>query len=98
MPSTEATFSAFAQSLAIGMPLSVYANVQEVPDIIVISAIVSVIVGLVICIVSGTRDKLSELQRINQPTPEVIGAEFDYQDFETPREKKATKVVSIASR
>lgn len=46
-------FWAIILSLIIGTPLSIYANVKDDPNLIVIAAVLSVAIGLVICISSG---------------------------------------------
>ena len=46
-------FWAIVLSLGIGTPLSIYANVKDDPYLIVAAAILSVVIGLVICLVAG---------------------------------------------
>lgn len=46
-------FWAVLLSLAIGTPLSLYANVTENPHLIVVAAVASVVVGLLVCLVAG---------------------------------------------
>lgn len=40
-------------SVGLGTPLSIYANVTDNPFLIVISALISVLIGLVVCLISG---------------------------------------------
>ena len=46
-------FWAVATSLVIGLPMSIYANVVENTDLIVLSTVLSVGIGLVVCLVAG---------------------------------------------
>ncbi|MEZ4753549.1 MAG: hypothetical protein R3A13_04465 [Bdellovibrionota bacterium] len=48
---------AVSLSLLIGTPLSIYANVNNDPYLVVVAAITSVLVGLIICLVSGFANK-----------------------------------------
>ena len=52
LPSAGA-FWAVTLGLALGTPLSIYANVTESPHLIVVAAAVSVVVGLVVCLATG---------------------------------------------
>jgi SSS family solute:Na+ symporter len=45
-------FWAITLSLIIGTPLSIYANVKDDPYLVVLAAVLSVVIGLVICIAS----------------------------------------------
>jgi len=47
-------------SLLVGTPLSVYANVKEDPYLIVAAAVLSVVVGLLVCIISGLANRQKE--------------------------------------
>jgi len=46
-------FLAVILSLGIGTPLSIYANVIDNPYLIVAAAVLSVVIGLVVCLISG---------------------------------------------
>ena len=48
-----AAFLAVALSLVIGLPLSIYANVVENVNLIVLAAVLSATIGLVVCLVGG---------------------------------------------
>src|SRR5262249_51403432 len=50
-------FWAVVLSLAIGTPLSIYANVVDNPYLIVAAAILSVMIGLIVCLCSGAMNK-----------------------------------------
>ncbi len=51
--SKNGAFLAVALSLVIGLPLSVYANVVGNVNLIVLAAVLSVAVGLVVCLIAG---------------------------------------------
>jgi SSS family transporter len=65
-------FWAIALSLAIGTPLSIYANVVDNPYAIVIAAVLSVLVGFVICVVSGLFNKKPPFDYAHLHQPEAI--------------------------
>ncbi|NDE90765.1 MAG: hypothetical protein EB059_06455 [Alphaproteobacteria bacterium] len=44
-------------SFLIGLPMSIYANASENPHLIVVSALLSVAVGLIVCLYDGLRNK-----------------------------------------
>lgn len=44
-------------SIGIGLPLSIYANIKEDTDLIVLSAVVSFFIGLIICLFDGLSNK-----------------------------------------
>ncbi len=46
-------FWAVTLSLVIGLPLSVYANITENVNLIVLSSVLSVVIGLITCLVAG---------------------------------------------
>ena len=52
-------FWSIVLSLLIGLPLSIYANVTENVDLIVLSASLSVAIGLVVCLIDGFRNKIA---------------------------------------
>jgi len=51
--SARGAFWAISLSLLIGTPLSIYANVKEDPYLIVLAAVLSVTIGLIICVASA---------------------------------------------
>jgi SSS family transporter len=51
--SARGAFWAVVLSLVFGTPLSIYANITENPYLIVAAAVLSVSIGLVVCIISG---------------------------------------------
>lgn len=51
-------FWAFLLSVLIGTPLSIYANVSENTNLIVIAAILSVLIGLIVCLIFGFNNKV----------------------------------------
>lgn len=53
-------FWAIILSLALGTPLSIYANVNEDTDLVVLSAITSVGIGLIVCLFFGFLNKNSD--------------------------------------
>lgn len=50
-------FWAVVLSLAVGTPLSIVANVDGDPHLVVVAAIASVAIGLVVCLVAGLRSR-----------------------------------------
>jgi len=50
--SAKAAFWAITISLVVGTPLSVYANIKDDPYLVVLAAVLSVVIGLVICVMS----------------------------------------------
>lgn len=50
-------FWAVTLSLILGLPLSIYANIVESTHLIVLSAVLSVAVGLVVCLIAGLLNK-----------------------------------------
>jgi len=50
-------FWAVTLSLVLGLPLSIYANVVENTHLIVLAAVLSVLIGLVVCLIAGIRNK-----------------------------------------
>lgn len=72
----QGVFWAVSLSLAIGLPLSIYANITENVNLIVLASILSVFVGLVTCLVAGYLNKKTiydfkkgQLQTINITAP-----------------------------
>ena len=57
-------FWAVLLSLAIGTPLSIYANLTENPYLIVLAAIVSVLIGFIICLIAGFTNYKEEFDYI----------------------------------
>jgi len=53
----EGAFWAVTLSLIIGLPISVYANIKENVNLIVLSAVLSVLIGLVVCLIAGFTNK-----------------------------------------
>lgn len=51
--SAKGAFWAITLSLIVGTPLSVYANIKDDPYLVVLAAILSVLIGLVVCLLSG---------------------------------------------
>jgi len=51
-------FWAIILSLAVGTPLSIYANIKEDPTLVVIAAVASVAIGLVVCLIAGFTSKV----------------------------------------
>lgn len=64
-------FWAVVLSLVIGTPLSIYANIVDNPYLIVLAAVLSVLIGLIVCVVSGLMYK---------------GPQFDYGALRTESE------------
>lgn len=64
-------FWAILLSLVIGTPLSIYANVTENPYLIVTAAILSVGIGLIVCLVSGFTNQKAwfDFALLHQPKP-----------------------------
>lgn len=52
----EGAFWAIVLSVAFGLPLSIYANVTESKNLIVVAAIFSVAIGALVCIIDGLRN------------------------------------------
>jgi len=44
-------------SFVVGFPLSLYANITENPHLIVLAAVLSVALGLVVCLCDGRRNR-----------------------------------------
>ena len=53
----QGVFWAVSLSLIIGLPLSIYANITENVNLIVLASILSVVVGLVTCLIMGYSNK-----------------------------------------
>lgn len=60
--SAAGAFWAVILSLAIGTPLSIYANIVDDPYLIVLAAVLSVLIGLIVCVGSGLTNKAPEFQ------------------------------------
>ena len=54
--------AAVATSLLVGVPFTIYANVQGDANLIVLAAIVSVSLGLVVCVIDGVLNKAAPYQ------------------------------------
>lgn len=52
-------FLAVILSLVVGTPLSIYANIQQDPYLNVTAAVASVLIGFVICVIDGLRNRES---------------------------------------
>ena len=55
--SANGAFWAIIASLVIGMPLSVYANLNEIPTLVVVASIASVSIGLLVSLIFGFLNK-----------------------------------------
>ncbi len=53
----QGAYWAVTLSLVIGLPLSIYANIKEDVNLIVLSAVLSVVVGLIVCLFAGFTNK-----------------------------------------
>lgn len=53
----QGAFWAVTLSLLVGLPLSIYANITEKVNLIVLSAILSVAIGFVVCLIAGLSNK-----------------------------------------
>ena len=61
-------FWGLALSLLIGLPLSIYANVTENTDLIVLSSVLSVGIGLVVCVAAGLLAGSKSISKVKQET------------------------------
>ena len=57
--SAQGAMWAIILSLVLGTPLSIYANIQEDTNLIVLSAIASIGIGLIVCLIFGLANKTS---------------------------------------
>ncbi len=55
--SANGAFWAVSLSILLGTPLSIYANVKEDPYLIVVASVLGLAVGLLVCLVSGLKNK-----------------------------------------
>lgn len=76
-------FWAVTLSLGIGTPLSIYANVVENPYLIVAAAVLSVFIGLVVCVVSGLTNR---------------GPEFDFDAILNEHKAKAVEIPEVITK
>ncbi|PIR91935.1 hypothetical protein COU01_04505 [Candidatus Falkowbacteria bacterium CG10_big_fil_rev_8_21_14_0_10_44_15] len=68
-------FCAITFSLLIGLPISIYANITGNVNLIVLSAVSSVGIGLIICLISGFMNKKSVYDFKNNEAKVFVGVE-----------------------